>query len=268
MAGLIRHGNCADSKRRDLDQHVFYGRSNGDNRILVTFPHDVVDRQCQPPSNLTSWMVHGELVHRNVLQLHQGDGDRIAYGKSRSGARRRSQIQRAGLARYRQTKDDIGKFRHRRSGARGNRNDHVAVSLKNAQQGIQFLTLAALADRKHDIPRSDHSDVAMHGFRGVEKNGRCSRTSKCGGNLRADDAGFANSRDTDLTVTSGDDFDRLFECIGEVLPHGPQGIGFDVEDLRDLFQDFHGLSLFLTMNNRLRIPSRHGSSLFSPIRWE
>ena len=80
----------------------------------------------------------GELVYRKLLELHQGNGDRITDGKGSCGTGGWRQIQHTCLAGNLQIHTDVAHSSNSGAGHSGERNQGNVDRLQNRQQPDQF----------------------------------------------------------------------------------------------------------------------------------
>ena len=77
----------------------------------------------------------------------------------------------------------------------------------------QFVGIAAIGNRHHDIARSNHAQIAMIGIQGVQIERRGTCRSQCGCNLTTDMARFTNTGYDYFARTIPDERYRLLELF-------------------------------------------------------
>ena len=64
-------------------------------------------------------------------------------------------------------------FGQRRVHAAGHGNQGHALSFQDGQDGNKLIAFSAVRDGQYDVDGFDHAEVAVAGFSGVNKHGRC-----------------------------------------------------------------------------------------------
>ncbi len=98
-----------------------------------------------------------------------------------------------------------------------------AEALQRLEQPREFLGLAAVRQRDHDVARLDHAEVAVHGLGRVQEEGGRAGARERRGDLAADDARLAHAGDDDAAAAVADQRDGAREALVEPIDERPDG---------------------------------------------
>ena len=105
-----------------------------------------------------------------------------------------------------------------------------AQALHGFDQLDQFFGFAARGNRQQDIVGSEHSEIAVKRFGGVQKKRRRAGAGESGGDFSADQAGLAEAGDDDASLARIEKLDGLLEALVETIDQAGDGFGFDSQD--------------------------------------
>src|SRR5678815_3480703 len=126
---------------------------------------------------------------------------------------------------------DVRRLSEGRVRLTGDHNQPRAEPLDRLQQSKQFIGLAAMRKRDDDVLRLENPEVAVDGFRGMEKEGGSACAGERGRDLPADDARLSHAGDNDAAATVEEQPHRLLEAVVEAIDQRENRRRLGLQDL-------------------------------------
>ncbi len=156
--------------------------------------HDLVHTQEKAAPDHPAGMEFREIFLLKSARLEQHHGKRVAEREHDGRARGRGQIERTGFLLDVDVEEDIAILPQGRLSGAAHR-DHANLEPRDRGQDAQeFLGLAAVAEREHNVAIGDHAEIAVERVEGVEHDRGRTGAGESGGDLFADMSRFSDSR--------------------------------------------------------------------------
>ena len=166
-----------------------------DARHRLAGPHDVGDARQQPPPQRAAGVRPGEVVGGEAAGIEQRHGQRVTERQRCGRARRRCQVQGAGLAPRAGVEVDVGQLRQRRPAVAGHCDQPRALALDQRHDRQQFLGPSGVRKRDEYVVASDHAEVAMARLGRVDEERRRPGRGQGRGDLAGDVPRLAHAAD-------------------------------------------------------------------------
>ena len=111
----------------------------------------------------------------------------------------------------------------------GDRNQAPTQALDQWHDGQQLVVAPRVGDGDQDVLATDHAQIPVHRFGGMNEECRCACTGQCRGNLPPDVPGFANTADDHAPPAGQDELDRSHELGTETIDQRKHRLGLDVQ---------------------------------------
>ena len=206
-----------------------------DGQIVVA--HDVPYGHQQTPPEASARVQAREIDARETPHLHQRHGQRVAHGDLRRGRRSGCEVQDASLLLHPHVEVHVGVLGQRRVGVSGHRNQLVAVGVDEGDDLEDFVRLARIGERDHDVLLRNHAQVAVEGFAGMEKEARGSGRSERRGDLAPHEARLAHARNDTLAAASEDHLHGRGKLVAESVFHAFERQHFGMDRLAGNLQN-------------------------------
>ena len=181
--------------------------------------HDLADLR-QVGAELAARVKGAEMIWREAACFEQGDRQRITHHQLQQRRCRRRQAVRAGFRRARQQQHHVGRARQRRCLSGGYRDQRNGEAPGIGDDAHQFLALARPRHGDDGVVPGDHAEIAVIGFRGMDKESRRAGRGQRRRDLRSDMAAFADAGDDDPAFDPRDHVDGLGERRGQSVLEG------------------------------------------------
>ena len=148
---------------------------------------------------------------------------------------------RAGLFLHADVEYGIGLAGQAGLHAAGERHQFYAQAFDDREDGEDFLSLAGIGNREHDVHRRDHADIAVRGLAGVNEERRRAGAGEGSRDLAADMSALAHAGDDHASLTGKHQFAGLGELPVQTFGERVQRIGFELDHFasqlleRDMF---------------------------------
>jgi hypothetical protein len=170
-----------------------------------------------------------EIVGGEAARFQQRNREGIAQDERGRGAARRRQCERARFGGDADVQVHVGLARERGRGASGHLDQRIALALEHRKQHQQFVGLARVGQREHDVGVGDHAEVAVPGFARMHVERRRAGGSEGRGDLARDVPGFAHADADHASPAIEQQPARRGERAIDAGRHGVQAIGLDAE---------------------------------------
>src|SRR5262249_11795905 len=139
--------------------------------------HQMLDAQ-KLLAEATCGMQRGEVVVAKIAALEERDSEGIADGHRDGSASGRREIERAGLFADADVENDVAGFGKGGMEVTGEGDERDFQSFQSFEQGNDFLGLATVGDSQDGVAPSEHSQVAVESFGGMQEKGRRASAGK------------------------------------------------------------------------------------------
>ena len=127
-------------------------------------------------------------------------------------------------------------------GIAGESDDRHFQTLKGLEEIQDFLRFAAVSDGEQGVTASEHSQIAVKSFGGMEEKGRCAGTGKGGRDFAANQARLAHTGDDDAPFAGEEKIDGAVEGGVETSQKIVERLGFDLQDAARGFEAHRGVT--------------------------
>ena len=186
-AVVVDDGRHAEFFCGHFVKSVRHGRLRRNFWKCVAGVHDFVHAE-EAFAEAARGMERGEIVVTKIAAVEKGNSERVADGHGDSGAGGGREIERAGFFVDAGVEDDFARLRDGGFRIARECDERDFEALQRVEQRDDFARFAAVGDGEHHVAASDHSEVAVQGFGGMQKKGRRASAGEGGGNFLADDS--------------------------------------------------------------------------------
>jgi len=177
-----------------------------------------------------SGMEGGKIVGLEAAAFEKGDGESITEGHRGRGAGSGSEVEGASFFFDADVENNVAGAGKSGFGIAGESDDGHFQTLQCFEEVQDFLGFAPIGDGKQGVTTSQHTQIAVERFGGVQKKGRRAGTGKGGGNLAANEARFAHPCDHNAAFTGKEKIDGTVERSVEASEEIVEGLGLNVKD--------------------------------------
>src|SRR6266581_6820444 len=181
------------------------------------------------PAKTSGGMERGKIIGTKAAAFEERDGQRVAHGHRHGGACRGREIQRTGLFLDAYVQHHVARFRQRGMKFASQKDDGHFQALERFEQANDLFGFAAIGDGQESISTGEHAQIAVQGFRSVQKKGWSAGAGKGGGNFSADETRLSHAGDDDAPFADEQDVHGFVEAGVQPREHVLNGLRFDLE---------------------------------------
>jgi len=152
-----------------------------------------------------------------IPELNQSHGKSVPQGQHGCGAGGRGQPHGAGFPGNPRIDGQIAVPGQGRIGLSREGDDPCADVSQAGENDVELSGFAAVGQGQDDVLAADHSQVSVHGFHGMKKQGRGAGAAERGHNFSAHDPRFADSRNNDSPSAPVNPLNRDSEGLLDVV---------------------------------------------------
>jgi hypothetical protein len=179
----------------------------------------------------------GEVGGVKAAAATEFEGQGVSESEHDGGGGGGSEIERAGFGGDADVEEYVGRLGEAGVGCAGQGDEGGGEPLEDREDEEEFFGFAAVGEGDDGVAGSDHAEVSVDGFGGVEEVCGGSGGAEGGGDLVGDDAGFADSGEEDVLHALG--CEEMADGLSEGGEHGGveaesevnEGRGFDADEV-------------------------------------